>query len=121
MVNSKFPRLRNKRICLLIAHPDDEAMFFAPSLLALTEPALGNHVKILCLSSGEQNWISNSYKGIWPDSMDLGDADGLGDTRKKELVKSALLLGLRQEDDVFVVDNPYAPSLYACSMTRNLI
>jgi len=45
--------LRNKRICLLIAHPDDEAMFFAPTVLALTEPALGNHVKILCLSSGE--------------------------------------------------------------------
>jgi N-acetylglucosaminylphosphatidylinositol deacetylase len=34
-----------------------------------------------------------------------GDADGLGETRKKELVKSAMLLGLRDEDDVFVVDN----------------
>jgi len=52
VANSKFPKLRNKRICLLIAHPDDEAMFFAPSILALTEPSLGNHVKILCLSSG---------------------------------------------------------------------
>lgn len=47
-----FQRLRNKRICLLIAHPDDEAMFFAPTLLALTDPAMGNHVKILCLSAG---------------------------------------------------------------------
>lgn len=37
-----------------------------------------------------------------------GDADGLGETRKKELVKSGLLLGLRQEDDVFVVESPYA-------------
>ena len=52
VARSKFPKLRNKRICLLIAHPDDEAMFFAPTVLALTEPALGNHVKILCLSSG---------------------------------------------------------------------
>jgi N-acetylglucosaminylphosphatidylinositol deacetylase len=52
VTKSKFPRLRNKRICLLIAHPDDEAMFFAPTLLALTQPELGNHVKILCLSSG---------------------------------------------------------------------
>jgi N-acetylglucosaminylphosphatidylinositol deacetylase len=52
IANTKFPTLRNKRICLLIAHPDDEAMFFAPSLLALTRPELGNHVKILCLSSG---------------------------------------------------------------------
>lgn len=53
VTKSRFPKLRNKRICLLIAHPDDEAMFFAPTVLALTEPSLGNHVKILCLSSGE--------------------------------------------------------------------
>lgn len=47
-----FPRLRNKRICLLIAHPDDEAMFFSPTVLALTKPELGNHLKILCFSTG---------------------------------------------------------------------
>ena len=47
-----FPRLYNKRICLLIAHPDDEAMFFSPTVLALTRPELGNHLKILCLSNG---------------------------------------------------------------------
>jgi N-acetylglucosaminylphosphatidylinositol deacetylase len=52
VAKSRFPKLRNKRICLLIAHPDDEAMFFAPTVLALTDPGLGNHVKILCLSSG---------------------------------------------------------------------
>ncbi len=28
-------------------------MFFAPTVLALTDPGLGNHVKILCLSSGK--------------------------------------------------------------------
>ena len=53
VTRSTFPLLRRKRICLLIAHPDDEAMFFAPTLLALTAPDLGNHIKILCLSSGE--------------------------------------------------------------------
>ncbi|PBP18112.1 N-acetylglucosaminyl-phosphatidylinositol de-N-acetylase [Diplocarpon rosae] len=89
IAHARFPRLRNKRICLLIAHPDDEAMFFAPTLLALTEPALGNHVKILCLSSG--------------------DSDGLGETRKKELVKSGMALGLRKEDDVFVIESPEFP------------
>jgi hypothetical protein len=52
-LSASFPTLRNKRILLLIAHPDDEAMFFAPTLLALTRPESGNHVKILCLSSGE--------------------------------------------------------------------
>ncbi|KAI1267446.1 putative deacetylase LmbE-like domain-containing protein [Xylariaceae sp. FL1019] len=86
---ARFPTLRNKKICLLIAHPDDEAMFFAPSVLALTRPDLGNHVKILCLSTG--------------------NADGLGETRKKELVKSAMLLGLREEGDVFVINSPDFP------------
>ena len=44
--------LANKRILLLIAHPDDEAMFFAPTLLGLTKAELGNEVRILSLSSG---------------------------------------------------------------------
>ncbi len=52
VTRSSASHLRNKRICLLIAHPDDEAMFFAPTLLALTAPEAGNHVKILCLSTG---------------------------------------------------------------------
>ncbi|KAI1348343.1 putative deacetylase LmbE-like domain-containing protein [Xylaria sp. FL0043] len=85
----RLPTLRNKRICLLVAHPDDEAMFFAPTVLALTRPDTGNHVKILCLSTG--------------------NADGLGETRRRELVKSALLLGLRKEDDIFCLDSPDFP------------
>lgn len=94
VARTRFPRFRNKAIVLLIAHPDDEAMFFAPTLLALTDPALGNHVKILCLSSG--------------------DGDGLGETRKKELAKSGMLLGLQKEDDVFVIESPEFPD----SMTK---
>jgi N-acetylglucosaminylphosphatidylinositol deacetylase len=94
VLTSSFPMLRNKRICLLIAHPDDEAMFFAPTVLALTQPSLGNHIKILCLSSG--------------------DADGLGHIRKQELVKSGLLLGLRNADDVLVLDDERFPD----SMTK---
>src|SRR2546421_12476804 len=87
LTSSSFPpprTLYNKRIILLIDHPDDEAMFFSPTLLALTDPCLGNHVKILCLSAG--------------------NADGLGETRKKELVESALKLGVRRTD-VFILDD----------------
>jgi N-acetylglucosaminylphosphatidylinositol deacetylase len=47
-----FPTLRNKRVLFLIAHPDDEAMFFAPTVLSLARPELQNHVRILCLSTG---------------------------------------------------------------------
>ncbi|KAF2718886.1 LmbE-like protein [Polychaeton citri CBS 116435] len=83
---SAFPTLSNKKIALVIAHPDDEAMFFSPTLLALTRPDLKNHVVIICFSTG--------------------DADGLGSTRLLELKKSALMLGLRSEDDVVVIDDP---------------
>jgi N-acetylglucosaminylphosphatidylinositol deacetylase len=62
VVATRFPSLRNKRICLLIAHPDDEAMFFAPTLLALTRPETGNHVKILCLSSGMSKPLCSSRR-----------------------------------------------------------
>lgn len=86
VAQTRFPTLRNRSVCLLIAHPDDEAMFFAPSVLALTRPEAGNHVKILCLSTG--------------------DADGLGETRRRELQRSGVLLGLRGEEDVLVVDSP---------------
>lgn len=41
--------------------------------------------------------------------LPTGDADGLGETRKRELAKSGLTLGLRTADDVFVVENPDFP------------
>lgn len=60
-----------KRFLLVIAHPDDECMFFSPTVINLTSH--GNSVSILCLSSG--------------------NADGLGKIREKELLKSCTLLG----------------------------
>jgi N-acetylglucosaminylphosphatidylinositol deacetylase len=64
VVSARFPALRNKRICILIAHPDDEAMFFAPTVMALTKPETGNHVKILCLSSGMRLRSSPNAAGL---------------------------------------------------------
>lgn len=77
--------LSNKRIILLIAHPDDESMFFSPTLQSLTHPSLNNHLKILCLSTG--------------------NADGLGDVRRKELERAAVMLGVRRREDVFVMND----------------
>ncbi len=39
-----------KRLLLVIAHPDDESMFFAPTLLALRRQ--GVEVFVACLSNG---------------------------------------------------------------------
>ena len=66
ITRASFPQLRNKRICLLIAHPDDEAMFFAPTLLALTDEEAGNHVKILCLSNGMPKPLSCHFRPLTP-------------------------------------------------------
>lgn len=79
-----FPTLRNARILLLTAHPDDEAMFFAPTVLALTDASLGNHLKVLCLSRG--------------------NADGLGDVRERELKESCRRLGVQEGDALCLED-----------------
>jgi hypothetical protein len=51
--------ISRKRILLLIAHPDDEAMFFGPTVLAVTRPELRNDVRILCLSTGTLNKLKD--------------------------------------------------------------
>jgi N-acetylglucosaminylphosphatidylinositol deacetylase len=57
LVNVYLPSLHHKRVGILIAHPDDEAMFFSPTVIALTNPVLKNHVKILCLCRGRLRTI----------------------------------------------------------------
>lgn len=45
-------QLRKKRVCLVIAHPDDECMFFGPIVRALTRPCSHNQLYVLCLTTG---------------------------------------------------------------------
>ncbi|KZV96893.1 LmbE-like protein [Exidia glandulosa HHB12029] len=61
------------RVLLLTAHPDDECMFFAPTVLALTSSS-DVELHSLCLSTG--------------------DADGLGKERVQELAASLDILGI---------------------------
>jgi len=93
--------IRDKIITLLIAHPDDEAMFFSPTLLSLTSPPLKNVVRVLCLSSG--------------------DADGLGAIRKGELVASCRQLGLRRDSDVTVLEHASLPDSMTTTWPAGLI
>lgn len=75
-----------KKILLMFAHPDDETMFFTPTLLALKEG--GAEIHLLCLSSG------NHYK--------------LGAEREKEMKQLASSLEI-PEDHVHVgtfIDKP---------------
>ncbi|KAI0631047.1 LmbE-like protein [Trametes polyzona] len=75
-------------ILLLTAHPDDECMFFAPTLLGLLDGS-GSYprpnVHSICLS--------------------VGNADGLGGVRRRELERSLDVLGI-EERHRWVVDRP---------------
>ncbi|KAF9923407.1 hypothetical protein FBU30_006541 [Linnemannia zychae] len=68
--------LRQTSIVLVIAHPDDEVMFFGPTLAELSRPEHGNTIRVLCMSNGNH--------------------DGLGEVRKKELVASVKSFGIRE-------------------------
>ncbi|KAF8155946.1 putative deacetylase LmbE-like domain-containing protein [Crassisporium funariophilum] len=76
-----------QKILLVTAHPDDEAMFFAPTILSLT----GNPTE----SSADLFHLCLSY----------GNADGLGETRKTELDNSLDLLGIAP-DKRWIIDHP---------------
>ena len=81
--------LGERGVLLVTAHPDDEAMFFVPTILALQ--ARGVVVHVLCLSTG--------------------DFDGLGAVRSAELVRSCASLGVAAErvtliDDARLRDGP---------------
>uniref|UniRef100_A0A2K6FN95 N-acetylglucosaminylphosphatidylinositol deacetylase n=1 Tax=Propithecus coquereli TaxID=379532 RepID=A0A2K6FN95_PROCO len=73
---------------LVIAHPDDEAMFFAPTVLGLAR--LRHQVSLLCFSAG------NYYNQ--------------GEIRKKELLQSCDVLGI-PPSSVMIIDNRCLPEV----------
>lgn len=66
--------LQNTNIQILIAHPDDEVMFFGPSILQLLKKQYNNHISLTCFSTGNNQ--------------------GLGSIRSEELVRSLQILGI---------------------------
>eukprot|EP01119_Soliformovum_irregulare_P015771 TRINITY_DN4493_c0_g1_i1.p1 TRINITY_DN4493_c0_g1~~TRINITY_DN4493_c0_g1_i1.p1 ORF type:complete len:242 (+),score=37.30 TRINITY_DN4493_c0_g1_i1:1-726(+) len=79
----KFGRIMDlvERVLLVTAHPDDEAMFFVPTISTLIKNS--QIVFLLCLS--------------------MGDFAGLGETRKKELVSACDYLEI---EGVYIIDRP---------------
>jgi hypothetical protein len=76
---------QKRNIGLVIAHPDDEAMFFTPTILALLEQK-DVIIHVLCLSTG--------------------NADGIGKQRTKELGKSCKVLGISTDDQLDEIATP---------------
>ncbi|KAJ2726915.1 hypothetical protein GGI07_000243 [Coemansia sp. Benny D115] len=78
---------KQKHVLFVTAHPDDECMFFSPTLAYLSQQK-DVTVSLLCLSKG--------------------DYDGRGDVRKRELIKAGVHFGLTP-DSVIIVDDPHLP------------
>jgi N-acetylglucosaminylphosphatidylinositol deacetylase len=73
---------KSSKVLLVIAHPDDEAMFFSPLLL---DTNAASSISLLCLSTG--------------------DFDGLGSCRRVELLKSADCYNINR-NRVHIIDHP---------------
>ncbi|CAI8036472.1 N-acetylglucosaminyl-phosphatidylinositol de-N-acetylase [Geodia barretti] len=102
------------RILLITAHPDDECMFFAPTVLSLGS-SVRAELFLLCLSEG------NYY--------------GEGRVRKKELLHSSAILGIsgtnveivndeeladgpREEWSESVIENYIISAVHNCTISR---
>ena len=68
--------LMGQNVQLIIAHPDDEVMFFAPALIELGKPQNRNNISVTCFSTG--------------------NAEGLGPVRSLELERSLEIMGIHQ-------------------------
>ncbi|ABN65177.2 N-acetylglucosaminyl phosphatidylinositol de-N-acetylase [Scheffersomyces stipitis CBS 6054] len=72
--------IQNSTVYFIIGHPDDEVMFFSPSLIELAKAKHQNNVKLICFSTGDS--VDESFGGI----------------RSAELINSARILGLPSEN-----------------------
>ncbi|KAK5582056.1 hypothetical protein RB653_003638 [Dictyostelium firmibasis] len=77
--------LIKRNILFVIAHPDDECMFFTPTIQHYTN--IGNEIFVVCLSNG--------------------NAVGLGKIREKELVDSCIDMGIKKENVYFDQTNNF--------------
>lgn len=75
--------LHQRSVLLVIAHPDDESMFFTPTINYLT--SRGHNLHIICMSTG--------------------NADGMGNIRKEELLQASAVLKIPLPQ-VKILDHP---------------
>jgi N-acetylglucosaminylphosphatidylinositol deacetylase len=93
------------RLLLLTAHPDDETFFFGPTLTSLIPSS-----RVSSSPNPENPIHSNSVPFTLPQVYSLcfsvGNADGLGYVRRRELQDSLDVIGVA-EDKRWVLDKKY--------------
>ena len=78
-----------RRVLLVVSHPDDESMFFGPTLLNLCRTRTSaENVFLLCMSNGDFRGAGKTAAGT----------AGLGVARKHELYAACKVLGVPEEN-----------------------
>jgi N-acetylglucosaminylphosphatidylinositol deacetylase len=95
------------RVLLLTAHPDDEAFFFGPTITSLIPPFA---VPASTNESESDNASGSVTPQVYSLCLSVGNADGLGDIRRRELSDSLDVLGVAK-DKRYVLDKLYASHL----------
>ena len=83
------------KVLLVTAHPDDESLFFAPTLISLL-----SHKR-----NGDRE-KGAPYVEVYSLCLSTGNADGLGKTRQQEMLQALDVLGI-EEGKRWIVDNPH--------------
>jgi N-acetylglucosaminylphosphatidylinositol deacetylase len=95
----------SSRLLLLTAHPDDETFFFGPTLVSL----IPSSEYSLSTSPGSPNSVADPFPQVYLLCFSVGNADGLGDIRRRELGDSLDVIGVAK-DKRWVLDKQYVPS-----------
>lgn len=101
------------RVLLLTAHPDDECMFFAPTITALVTRIYGDASAPRAL---EVELDRRNATIIYSLCLSIGDADSLGHIRRGEIGRSLDVLGISKSNR-WVLDRPY---VFDCTFTRKM-
>ena len=88
---------QKSRILLLTAHPDDECLFFTPTLSSLLTSS--------SMVDGNQASRTTEDVEVYSLCLSVGNADGLGDVRQDELARSLDVLGVAKSRR-WIVDHP---------------
>ena len=93
------------RILLLTAHPDDETFFFGPTLTSLI-PSSAVSFSPKPQSPIYTNSVPFALPQVYTLCFSVGNADGLGHVRRRELRDSLDVIGVA-EDKRWVLDRKY--------------
>ncbi|WAR64147.1 hypothetical protein PtB15_16B307 [Puccinia triticina] len=107
---------RADRIMLVVAHPDDECLFFSPTLLNLLSPRFVNRTEFNSSTphpqpqnnSSEDAQINLEFPRAHILSLSSGNADGLGIKRTREMRASCWAFGIPSPHCI-VLDHPELP------------